>query len=256
MRLQKMKKTKWLILILAVLLMLGGCAKTPETGGGEPSATAAVTPTPTPETTVNPVSGTGKPLSYYVSLKPEIIEPFTLDDWTFCGLTYQMTKEEAVGTLGEPNSSEMIEWAADGSLYEYQYYDFGWVAYQEGLLELAGITEPGYTGPRGVAVGDSLEDVLKKFCTTVEKSDEDTIIFYRENSGRDNEAALPPCGVLSIYDNKFLSYTWSDVAEYDGQDITDLESYIPYMTDYSFYMYFDENDILTAYYLTYGAAAE
>ncbi len=248
-----MKKTKWLILILAALLMLGGCARTPETVE-EPSASAAVTPTP--EATKSTVSISGKPLSYYASLKPEINEPFTLDDWTFCGLTYQMTAAETAATLGEPNSSEMIEWAADGSLYEYQYYDFGWVAYQEGLLELAGITAPGYPGPRGVAVGDTLEDVLKKFCTTVEKSDENTIIFYRENSGRDSDAALPPCGVLTIYENKFLSYTWSDAAEYDGQDIADLEAYIPYMTDYSFYMYFDENDILTAYYLTYGASAE
>ena len=42
MRILKMKKTKWLILILAALLMLGGCARTPEMVE-EPSASAAVT---------------------------------------------------------------------------------------------------------------------------------------------------------------------------------------------------------------------
>ncbi len=252
-----MNKFKWSVLLIAVLLLLVGCAQTQEISTDVPvvpSATPMVT-TPAPDALTD-AAADGQPLSYYTNLQPEICKPFVLEDWTCCGFGHRATEEDVVGVLGEPNSSEMIEWAADGSVYEYQYYDFGWMAYQEGLLEMVGITSPGYPGPRDISVGDSLEDAIREFCTSYEKADEDSVIFYRENEGRENDDALPPCGVLSVYDNKYLSYTWIDVEEYEGQEIEELEGYIPYMVSYTFYMEFDEKDIMTAYYLTYGASAE
>ncbi len=197
-----------------------------------------------------------QPLSYYLELEPEIQAPFTLDDWTFCGLPFRSKPVDVMAVVGEPESTEVVEWDADGSIYDDHYYAFGRLSYQEDELEIVQVESSGYPGPRGVEVGDSLEEVIVKFYTAYEKADDDTVIFYRENMGRDNFIALPPSGAMWSDGVRILQYCWDDVGKYDGQEISELEGYAPYEANYSFSMHFDENDRMTSYTLFYGAAAE
>ncbi len=250
-------KKRFLVLLSAIALMMSGCGAAKDTNE---AVLATATATPTSEATVapslSPMAGSGQPMSYYLSLEPEICQPFTLEDWTFCGLPFQAGSADVIAVIGEPDSTETVEWDADGSIYDYHYYDFGELCYQADKLEIIKVSLPGYPGPRGIEVGDSLEDVMKKFCTTFEKYDEDTIILYRQNSGRDNLITIPPSGELWNGEAKTLQFLWDEENKYADEDIAEVEGYIIYETNYSFSMHFDENDRMTDYTLYYGPGAE
>jgi len=211
----------------------------------------AVTPASTPTPVVGP-----HPMAYYQSLTPSVCQPFVLADWAFCGYSYGTDTATMTAYLGAPSDIETVTWGADGSVHDYHTYDFGRIGYLEGSMNMVSVERSGYPGPRGIEVGDSLESVIKKFCSQVETADASTIIFYRENTGRANSICLPPSGVLYDSGTKALYYDWYNVSEYGVEDMATLEEYAVYTARYSFGMQFDGNDTMTSYTLYYGADAE
>lgn len=266
-----MKRMSFLIICVLLVALLSGCI---QINVGEPKATAEETPTeaatkaPVAEATeateapeMSAIATlaswpTSHEVEYYLFLTPTICESFSPSDWVFGDLQYQSSASEAIAAFGTPNSTETEEWGADGSIHEYLYYDFGHLSFEEDMLNDVYVEESGYPGPRGIEVGDMLESVVLKFCTTYEKYDSNTLIFYRENEGRDNEICLPPSAMLCVDDTKTLCYDYCEADDYFGEGIEEMESYVMYMPTYSFFLRFDENDLLVSYGLHYGASAE
>ena len=253
-----MKKVNLIIIGIVTVFLLGSCTKAPiETAKPSQAVTTPVPSASAVSTFIeSEIASSGQSMAYYLALEPEICAPFTLEDWTFCGLSFKAESADVIEILGEPESTETQEWGSDGSIHEYHYYNFGYLGYQEDALENVCVQMSGYPGPRGIEVGDTLEETILKFCTTYEKADDENIVFYRENEGRDNFEGLPPCGVLKLWDTKYLYYIWIDTDAYIGKDIETLEEYIPFAYDYGVYIEFDQNDVMISYTLSSGPSAE
>ena len=221
----------------------------PPTPDPDPTSTATPTPTPLDLTTIKPGS--------YNALTPEADSRFSDVDWRLDGIAYHAAKSVVAGRFGAPASSHSEVWGATGETHEYYEYAWGEVEFVEGLLAGAEIYTDAVSGPRGITVGDQVDDVIKMFCTSYEKQDNEMLIFYRNNPHRDNWLLLPPYGVMTNYTKLMLSYAWYDIGEYDMHETLDtLESDTPYLDKLSFSMYINGQGIVKEIYLKSGADAE
>jgi len=97
--------------------------------------------------------------------KPKI---FSLSDIKVLGIRLDMSKEKIEKVLGKPiKIKTQYEDAFGGDVLIY-YYKFGFIRLEplgENEYTVSGITidKPGFKGPRGIMVGDKVEDVIIKF---------------------------------------------------------------------------------------------
>jgi|GEM_PF-3970744 len=272
-----MKKGIIICLLMMLCFMFSSCIKiylpesTPaptETVSPEPEPTAeepAPTPEPSaelsPEPTTSPepeaIDLTAIRPGSYVPLSPEVDNRFVLADWHIDGFMYNCDKSGLLLTYGTYESTRSEVWGATGDTHEYYTYHFGELEFVNGKFAGAKIYTNAVEGPRGIRVGDRVDDVIKMFHTGYEKQTEDQVIFYRQNPDRPNWTSLPPYGMMTDYTKLMLTYGWYDSSAYDMHlTLDELEEYIIYSNVLTFSMYINGEGIVKEFYLHSGADAE
>lgn len=138
-----MKRLSAGCVLLAMALMLFGCADKP----ASPDVSQATSsPAPAPTATLDPSQGNEEAV-------------FALTDLTVEGLRYRAKEAEVEQKLGKPDRIE----SSTESDVEVWIYGEDALSFQDGELLKASITRSAWTGPRGLKVGASLQDVLASF---------------------------------------------------------------------------------------------
>ena len=93
---------------------------------------------------------------------------FSPDDAEAVGIKLDMERAEVEKSLGEPLKKESHYEGAFGADVIIYYYGFGTVRLEPLNDELYSVSdiyieEPNYNGPRGISVGNNVEEVLQKF---------------------------------------------------------------------------------------------
>ncbi len=121
---------------------------------------------------LNQVNQISKDDSYFMfkrSLSGSDVGKFSREDLSFSGLDFlSITPEECVAILGESMEDVWMENDTEGYLRNLNYEDcaftFGYdINKENGTLLYMEIFASGMEGPRGVAIGDSLPDVMQRF---------------------------------------------------------------------------------------------
>jgi hypothetical protein len=136
------------------------------------------------------------------------LAPFSLRDMAVGYVYAGETPNEVAAVFGEPENSDYVVSEATGEMSEHWYYD-GLILTFSGEAKLIG-AETGsgaYIGPRGVAVGQTLEDVIGRFYRDLNISDTD--VLYTSGYVELMEAQFPPCGYIQRYDDGTFSVLYA-----------------------------------------------
>ena len=165
------------------------------------------------------------------------------------------TRDIAAAVFGDPASSEYVMSEATGEITETWYYDDLTLTFtEEGKLISAETDHAAYVGPRGVAVGQTLDDVISRFY--VDPALGSDTILYTSGVVEFTEAQFPPCGYVQANDDGtyFLVYVAPDTPF--GDDVlSDPMDYV-YEPLATFVVNFDSNAIVTDYNWSLGPWAE
>ncbi len=193
------------IAALMALCLLGGCAIKPplprsaEHAGARP---ALITRRPTPELTPEP---TLEPVIVETLAEPEptprYVPPFGAfvpGDLRMMGIRARSGVEEVIGELGEPPMREDHTEELTGLKVTTLAYD-GLYAEFVGGNSLTGmtVTSKDWPGPRGLRVGASLEEVLKKF--RVKLPDRDSSIDEANEAANEADDRLSGADTATLY---------------------------------------------------------
>lgn len=121
------------------------------------------------------------------------------------------TRDVAAAVFGEPASSEYVMSEATGETSEFWYYGGLTLTFsEEGKLIGAETDDAAYVGPRGVAVGQTPEDVIGRFFVDPDWGS-DTVL-YTSGYVEFTQAQFPPCGYIRNNDDGtfFLIYVAPD----------------------------------------------
>jgi len=121
------------------------------------------------------------------------------------------TREIAAAVFGEPASNEFVMSEATGDTSEFWYFDDLTLTFSEdGRLIGAKTGDAAYTGPRGVAVGQTLEDVVGRFY--VDSALASDTVLYTSGYVELMDTQFPPCGYVRHNDDGtyFLIYVAPD----------------------------------------------
>lgn len=124
---------------------------------------------------------------------------FSPEDAKVLGIKIDMTNNEVEKVLGKPKKvEEKSIYGAEGGLHVY-YYDFGTVSLEflkDNIYTVSfiNIEKPGFEGPRGIKVGEDIDNVMKKFPYTnlgdIERQGEEYTIRYLYGKGKENRGIL------------------------------------------------------------------
>ena len=131
------------------------------------------------------------------------ISEFSPDDFSMCDVDLDMKKEEVEKLLGKPNKSKSTYEEAFGADVFLYYYDFGTIRLEPDpndvyTVSSIKILKPNYNGVRGIKIGDSVDEVIKKFpCNKYNSINADSIkILY----GKEHDAG----GFIHYENNKVI----------------------------------------------------
>jgi hypothetical protein len=118
------------------------------------------------------------------------------------------TMDEAEAVFGAPASTESVTSAATGETQELWYYDGLTLTFSgEDTLIAASVEDAAYLGPRGVAVGQTLEEVASKFYYDFNNAS--NTVLYTAGHVDLLDAELPPCGYILPNDDGTYSINYA-----------------------------------------------
>lgn len=147
-------------------------------------------------------------------VKPYSEKIFGIEDSKVLGIEFYMNSAEMKKILGNPTREELSQKTAGAGNVRLCYYDFGTVQltgfeFDEPKINGITILKPGYSGPRGVQVGASVDSVTKLFPykpLTVPPVDGDLNIYKEYGQTAENSAYIRYQGgkineICYVYEN-------------------------------------------------------
>ena len=184
-------------------------------------------------------------------------EPFSALDVYFSDIFIGDDKEEILGKVGQPDSSDEITVQATGEVRDVLKFSFGQLVFAQNKLVVAQITDDTYEGPRGIKVGMELNDIIPKFMCEAEYDDPSMTIFYRDNEGGDTNFAVPPSAVLYKGDMQTLSFAvFTEDSAFDMSADELAEGGYMYVEQYDLVCEFDAQGTMLSFAVRIGAPAE
>ena len=144
---------------------------------------------------------------------PPVTARFSPHDMSVSCVYAGETRDVAAAVFGEPASSEYVMSEATGETSELWVYDGLTLTFsEEGKLVGAETDDTAYAGPRGVAVGQTPEDVIGRFYVDPDLGS-DTVL-YTSGYVEFTETQFPPCGYVRSNDDGtfFVIYVAPDSA--------------------------------------------
>jgi hypothetical protein len=180
---------------------------------------------------------------------------FSSSDMTVSSLLVQATEAEAKSLFGEPQSTETIEVPATGEVQNLWYYDGVTLTFSsEGKLVGAVITAPDIAGPRGVEVGDPIQEVVNAFYVDPESGT--SAVLYSAGYVESLDAQLPPFGVtMRNEDGTFVLWYLDPVQPYGEDVLADPAQYL-FQSHDSLLFLFGGASTVTSISWSVGALAE
>lgn len=126
--------------------------------------------------------------------------------------------DDALAVFGTPENSEAVESAATGDTQERLYYTGLTLTFSgERKLIAAAVDNAAYLGPRGVAVGQTVQDVAAKFYLDMNSAS--NTVLYTAGYVEELDAQLPRCGYVVVFDDGGYSLIYAAPAEPFGADL-------------------------------------
>ena len=125
---------------------------------------------------------------------------FSMQDMNVSYVFAGATVEDAQAVFGVPLSSETVTLGATGETQEILHYN-GLTLTFSGVHKLiaADVSDAAYTGPRGVAVGQTAQDVATKFY--IDPQSDTVSVMYTAGYVEALDSQLPPCGYEQTNDD-------------------------------------------------------
>ncbi len=147
-----------------------------------------------------------------------VIARFSPDDLAVSYVYAGATKDEAKETFGEPADMEFVEIGATGETQEIWYFDGLTLTFsEENTLVGAEAGSGAYPGPRGIAAGQTLEDVTGRFFRDPGLISTD--VLYTSGYVEDLEAQFPPCGYIQREEDGTVSVFYVAPVSSFGDDV-------------------------------------
>jgi hypothetical protein len=165
------------------------------------------------------------------------------------------TRDEAAAVFGDPARSEYMMSEATGETSELWFYDGLTLTFsEEGKLIGAETDDTAFVGPRGVAVGQTPEDVIGRFYVDPDL-DSDTVL-YTSGYVEFTETQFPPCGYVRSNDDGtfFVIYVAPD-SPFGGDVLSDPMDFV-YEPLATFVVNFGADETVTDYSWNLGPWAE
>ncbi|HPJ02161.1 MAG TPA: hypothetical protein PKU80_04925 [Candidatus Limiplasma sp.] len=187
-----------------------------------------------------------------LAVEPAIFLP---DDLAACDPHLSMTRDEVSAMFGAPGSAETITSEATGDTYEVWTYEGMTVTFSAmGGVNGVQISGAQYMGPRGIAVGQSAQDVAGLFYTDPDTASD--AVFYSAGYVDMLDAQLPPCGYkLDNEDGTFLFNFVAPMSPFEDDVRNDLTNYL-YQELALLQVNFSADGLVTGYSWRVGPFAE
>jgi len=244
-----MKKTSIVLaILLCAILALVGCTQNSTQSNGDTE-----TQTMDEGISENEVS--------IMEEAPNVCSPFAISDATIDGVPIGSNQEYVLATVGAAYTLEKVEpfeHGATGEKGEYYIYNFGTLTFTEGILTGVLVFKAA-EGPRGIHIGDNIEDVIEHFCSAVEYTEDEYTIYYRANEGDEDKYTVVPASCVSSVTDEGESLSldcFSDPNIYDKESSEYLKENYFFIEQYSCTFHFNEDGNVASYELFYGSPSE
>ena len=165
------------------------------------------------------------------------------------------TMEEAQAVFGVPENTVTVTSAATGETQTRWYYVGLTLTFSgEGKLIAADTLNPAYVGPRGLAVGQTVQEAAAKFYYDMENATE--TVLYSAGYVELLNAQLPPCAYILVNDNGTYTLNYAAPVQPFGDDVTADPSNYVYQNLALLTIRLDAAGTVTSYTWTVGPWAE
>lgn len=185
------RKSLSLLLAFLLLLLCGCTIRAPHEGQ------VAYTQNPLPFEKIEDVELTPEPLIPLAT--PEPLQIFGVEDMVMADIVLGSSAQDVLSKLGE---TKAIQTENEGKKATWKYEDLGILLTLSGEIaddlhvDSIQLTSAMAEGPRGIKVGDSLDDILAKFPQKEPVKDaQNQTVYYAQEFLQDN-MPLPPCAYL------------------------------------------------------------
>ena len=179
---------------------------------------------------------------------------FALQDMNVANVYVGATPEEARAVFGDPADSITETSGATDEKTEIYHYAGLTLTFSAGKLTGAEVSGDGVTGPRGVTVGMTLNDVAYRFYMDPDTNSAN--VLYTSGYVEMLDSQLPPCGYVQRYDDGTYSLNYvAPEAPFSAETLSDPMDYI-YETLATFIVSFGADGIVQSYTWTLGVWAE
>jgi hypothetical protein len=228
-----MRKLSSLLIGLLLIFSLVSCTQTPQT---PTPSTAANTSDPSAQSSATPViENTATP--------PLQDDLFKVSDLVVGELKLDTPKADVIAALGQPDDIESQTEAASGTLVETLVYGNNEIILRDGVLRGALLNDDTLTGPKGLKVGDSMQQVLSSF----KSSDDDVLYFAKE---LDDGSLFPPYGLVTYSDDGSCEIEYvSPEDDYDESVQAEPLSYVFTSHGVLTFKISDEDKVLEIYFI-------
>ena len=180
---------------------------------------------------------------------------FSPEDMSVGGLALYAIQDEAAALFGTPEKTESFTWDATGDTFEtWTYGDLTLTFNAGGEAISAQVYGKQYTGPRGVQVGQTAEDVAGLFYTDPDTSANG--VFYSSGYVEELDAQLPPCGYVLRNEDGTFSYNYVAPMMPFGDDVLQDPTNYVYEDLALFQVNFDADGLVTDFSWSIGPWAE
>lgn len=151
---------------------------------------------------------------------------FAPDDMSVNELKLYTTKDEALRMFGAADSVESFTWGATGEKLEmWHYEDLTLTFNSEGEVISALVYGKQYTGPRGVTVGQTPQEVAEKFYR--DPNPKSSSELYVTSIIESLEMYLPPYGVVVRHEDGTFSIDYAaPLAPFSEEVLADPASFV------------------------------
>ena len=187
------------------------------------------------------------------------VGPFTKNDAYFSDIRIGDAKDDVLAKAGQPQSTSEIVLEATDETRDINEFSFGQLVFVNEKLVVAQIRDDTYTGPRGIKVGMTIDEVAAKFVAEKEIETEFMSIYYRANPGEDTLYTVPPCAVLYKGDMQTLAFSvFSEESDAEGLTVEQLKDEYTYMhmEQYQLTCEFDAQGIMYSFAVRLGTPSE
>jgi len=136
------------------------------------------------------------------------------------------TMDEAEAVFGTAESSETVTSGATDETQTIWHYDGLTLTFSgEDTLIAAEADDAAYLGPRGVTVGQTVEEIAAKFYYDINTAS--NTVLYTAGYVELLDAQLPPCGYILLYDDGTYSLNYAaPVKPFDESVLADPTDYM------------------------------